>query len=408
MGGLQAVTVLTICSSLLLGLLLALLAGLKEAAGLRPETGLAPIRGRLFRLNLALIPLFLLGGVLVDLFGVRAMIVAGALLLAIVLLCFCVGVGYARSTLGILALAVAGCLVAPATLVLMPRAFFGTRHALASLNLGLVFVALGALIGVSLLHILYRWLEFPRTMAFLAVLALVVAGLAVFPERDTLEGPAIVADHGEEAGPPTLAGQALDRVLVLADPALWLACLACFVYMPLETTVSVWASDHLPDAVPGQRLARQHLLVFWGAFLLARLLLGLVPEPGFLAEGTYRGLYLFFSPMLIAVLLGSLAGAPTREHAWWSMFFLGALFGPLFPTLLAAVAGLTSVREGRGLALGTLLAAGSLGGALLGWMVVRFRGTMSATHHVSRVLLMPLFLSLLLMVAMLAFWLMAV
>ena len=77
------VGLMTVTSALLVGLVLALLGNLKLALARRPEQTRRSVGRYLTLLNLLLVPLILLAGVLVDLVGVRAMLVTGSVLLAL-------------------------------------------------------------------------------------------------------------------------------------------------------------------------------------------------------------------------------------------------------------------------------------------------------------------------------------
>src|SRR5215211_3049343 len=125
---LPALTVLTVTSCLLVGMVLALLGNLKLALARRPEQTHGSIRRYLTLLNLLLIPLILLAGVLVDLAGVKAMLVTGSTLLATTV-----------AALGASILWVA-------TIVLLPSGLFGARELAASGQVGLVLMAMGALL----------------------------------------------------------------------------------------------------------------------------------------------------------------------------------------------------------------------------------------------------------------------
>src|SRR5205085_11276149 len=140
--------------------------------------------GLLSVLHLTLIPLMLLGGLLLDRLGIRFMILAGCFFTGAALYTFTASYEY-RWTIAAVALLGAGaaCL-SPATIVLMPDAFFGKDHVGASLNLGNVFFALGALITPTLVEVLLLGLGFRRAVISLGLLALVPALIVLFVSPD--------------------------------------------------------------------------------------------------------------------------------------------------------------------------------------------------------------------------------
>ena len=84
--GLQAVTVVTACSAFTFGMVLALLGSLKLALAKRMNVGEGRIGLLLSALNLALMPMMIVTGLLIDgPVGVRSVILVGSLLTAVVM-----------------------------------------------------------------------------------------------------------------------------------------------------------------------------------------------------------------------------------------------------------------------------------------------------------------------------------
>src|SRR4051794_12231465 len=166
---LPALTVLTVTSCLLVGMVLALLGNLKLALARRPEQTHGSIRRYLTLLNLLLIPLILLAGVLVDLAGVRAMLVAGSILLALAFLSLSAPTNFGRTLFATGVAALGASILWVATIVLLPSGLFGPQELTASGQVGLVLVAMGALLTPPLFDLLVYSAGFRRTMALLAL-----------------------------------------------------------------------------------------------------------------------------------------------------------------------------------------------------------------------------------------------
>jgi hypothetical protein len=238
--------------------------------------------------------------------------------------------------------------VGTASVVLMPRAFFTTRDMAASLNLGRVFIAAGALVAPALWDLLTR-LAGPRSgLALLALGCLAPACLAALPPGHLLE---MASGRGT-----------LDALF--DDAGLWMAGLVFFFYAPLEACVSVWAATFLADKYPGQRRAAWLLSGFWAAFLGSRILVSLVEYSGYF--GDRWSAWLLVLPALgAAAILGNLSGSDLRRNVGWGLVLLGVVLGPMVPILLSILFQLPGARGYPGTAYGFLYAVGSLGGLLL-------------------------------------------
>jgi hypothetical protein len=97
--------------------------------------------------NLALALLMVLSGVLADTAGVRGVLAGGAILAALSLLAAGLNGPEGRSPIPLLGAALGGCALYVCALRLMPPGLLGKHEAAASINLGLVFVALAGLIA---------------------------------------------------------------------------------------------------------------------------------------------------------------------------------------------------------------------------------------------------------------------
>jgi fucose permease len=348
MSGLSSIALATCSAAFLFGMLLALLGGLKLKLAERLQIGEGRIGGLLAALNLALIPMMLLSGLLIDVLGVRLVLVAGALVASVAVFSLALRRSYTAALVCVLGLGAGAACLGTGSVVLMPYAFgFDARRDLAaSVNLGFVFVALGALITPTLTDLLLRTLDFRKTLAVLALLCLVPAVLALLYRQEAGEGVER-ADLGE----------------VLGSLPVLLAGLAFLFYAPLEFAVSTWGSTYL-TVEQGYREGRAAWVMsfFWLAFVVGRVLMTLLfhqerLEPGWALWGV------FVLALVAAALMGNLAGAGKPRSAAWGLILLGLALGPIFPTLVAVA--LQAVPGARGTAYGAMFAIGSLGSAAL-------------------------------------------
>jgi hypothetical protein len=351
MSNVQAVTALTISGSLTFGMVLALLGYLKLTLARHPQQATRRIDLLLSLLNLALIPLTIAAGVLVDFWGVRHTIITGSILLSLAFLALSAGAAYRRTLVYVAVAAFGASAVGTASLVLMPQGLFGTHETTASLQLGLVLVALGALLMQPLLDILVRSVGFRLTMLFVALVSLAPAFLAALPDRGTFPARGTI---------DALSG-------LLQDGGVWMAGLVFFCYAPLEAFVSVWTTNYLSNTGQSQRQVRW-LAGFWCAFLLSRLLVAFIEHAGYLRDD-WSGWFLFASAMLSTVTLGNMAGAIRPAHGGKGLILLGFFLGPLFPLLAGMLFRMSQTQDLTGTAFGVLQACGILGSLALAPLV---------------------------------------
>jgi fucose permease len=354
MSGMQAVNTLTVAGAVIVGLALALLGRLKVAVAERVDLGERRVHTGLLGLYLALVPLTLAAGMIVDRWGVRPMMILGSIVLALALLRLSAAANFREARTGLLAAGLGVAALSAATVAIMPKAFFGARETAASLQMGTVFIALGGLLAPWLADVAVLGLGSRRGLALLAFVCLIPALAAALPAGDDLR-------LGEAPG--GLTG-------VLTDPDLLMAGLVLFLYAPLEAAVSLWTATHL-NSGDGRR-ASWLLAGFWAAFLCSRLLFGVIEHAGLLDES--RGGFLLVLPALLAaVLFGNLSGASRRERPAWSLLLLGFLLGPIFPTLLGMAFRLPRSQDAQayGTVYGVLFAAGTLGSLLLAPLLAR-------------------------------------
>jgi hypothetical protein len=371
--GMQAVTALTVSAAFVFGLVLALLGSLKLALAGRVDLREGRIGWLLAGLNLVLIPLVLVVGLFLDYGGVKAVTITGSVLLTLALLSLSASPTYYRALAAVLVAGFGAACLGTASVVLMPRAFFGAREMSESLNLGMVFVAVGALVAPALLDLLTRLMGPRKGMALLALVCLAPAFLAAFPNKELLE----------------TAYQRGTLDALFDDAGVWMAGLVFFFYAPLEACISVWAATFLADQQPGQRRAAWLLVGFWSAFLGARVLVSLVEYSGYF--GDRWSPWLLVLPALgAAAILGNLSGSDLNKSMWPGVLLLGLVLGPVVPILLSILFRLPGVRGYPGTAYGLVYALGSLGGLLMAPVI----GTAAKRGDARTVLRVPMLLGL--------------
>lgn len=372
MTGTQTVTAATIGAALIYGMALALLGRLKSAVARRVSAEEGAVRRWLLAINGALMPMVLLCGVLLDLYGARPVLVAGSALLAVALVSLSLRPTYPHAFASVLLAGFGASALGTASIVLMPRAFFAVEETSASLNLGFVFIALGALLTPVFADILLEKIALRRTLAVLALLSLTPAFLAVLPSTG----------YGRAAAPRG------ELSAILAQPAGWLAALVLFFYAPLEAAISLWTCALLAERGQDEDAAAGLLYGFWAAFMASRLLAALARHVDLLTEGWDPWLIVVL-PLLAAVLLGNLAGANPRGRPRAALIVLGLLLGPVLPALLSLLFRRVAPAA-QGTAYGFVFAAGWLGSALLAALLT----PLSAVGHRQTALRMPIFLAL--------------
>jgi fucose permease len=371
MPGMQTMTAATIGGALAFGMALALFGRLRLAVAQSVPAKEGSLGRWLLPLNVSLIPLMMISGVVLDTYGARPVLVAGSVLLAVALAIGRPQATYPHTLTAMLLAGFGASALGAASIVLMPHAFFVSEETSAGLNLGFVFIALGALLASALAGILLKTIQLRRTLAVCALLALMPAFLGVLPSATWR--------MDEHPGNPSA---------LFAEPACWLAALTFFFYVPLEAAISLWTFALLSERGQDEHEASGLLLGFWIAFLASRLLAALLQHTVFYSEWWDRGL-IVAAPLLAAVLLGNLAGAGQRGRPHGGLILLGLLLGPVLPALLSVI--FQEAPAAKGTAFGLVFAAGSLGSVLLAPLLK----PPSAARQLLSALRLPIFLALL-------------
>ncbi|MBY0232579.1 MAG: hypothetical protein K2W96_25140, partial [Gemmataceae bacterium] len=379
----KAVTFLTLAGCLAAGMALGLLAGLKLHLARKGGS-----LGKLMLLNLAVLPVMAGCGFLADLFGVQPVLIGGASLLCLALLGVSAGGRSAKTGLAVLVAGLGTCALLVGTLLMVPRGLLGQQETAASLNFGLVFIALGALLVPVLLGTLTAAVGYRPAVVFFALAALAPALLAAFVPPEEFPQP----------GRP-------DAIALAGEPSLWLAGLVFALYAPLEAFVSVWVTSYLKHHDAAEAAPRW-LASFWVSLTMSRVLFGLLQHATALGSAAYPSTQvalLVVPAALAAIVLGNLAGTAHFRNASGGLVMLGFFLGPVLPMLLAIVFGMEATAHAPATALGAFFGCGAVGSLALAGLV----GWSAQEKHIRGALRLPLFIALALAFASLFFGLIA-
>jgi MFS family permease len=375
----QALIPVTVASAFLYGMILALLGSVKLALVRQLGIDEARVGGLLAALNLALIPLVLLSGLLSDspVLGTQGTLILGSLLAGLAVFCLSVSRTYPQALGSVVGVGAGLACVSTGAVKLMPHAFFANQNLPAALNLGMVFMGLGALVTPSLAELLTARIGLRRTLSLLAFLCLSLSVAAVFT-------PAAAYPPQQEAGSLTK---------VLADPFVWVCGLVFMLYGPLEGALGTWATTYLTEMRLRERRAAYLLSGFWLAFLASRLLTAVLQERGVLPRGS-EGWLVFLLALLAAVVLGNLAGTHSPGNAAAGLLAVGFILGPIFPSLVSLLFKHFDSYEQHGTAFGAMFAIGATGSLVLPPLIGAYA---KRTASVRVALRIPTMMALLLM-----------
>jgi MFS family permease len=335
----------TISSAVVFGAVLALLGSVKLSLAKSVGVDEAQVGGLLAGLNLALIPMMLLSGFLIDALGVRWIVVGGSIITGLGLFSLAWAQGFRSAFWAVLLTGAGGACLSTGSVVLMPTAFFADRYPAAAANLGNAFFGVGALLTPALTDLLIRGLGFRRGLSLLAAVCLFPALTAIFASSDVFPG-------FEEQQTTAIA-------TVVMNPIVWLTGLVLMLYGPLEGAVATWATTYLTELGYVQRRAAWLLSGFWLTFLGTRVVVSFLQQREVLPPRSEPWLILGLA-LLSAVVMANLVGARSRSYAAVGLLCVGALLGPIFPTLVGIL--FNSVDpSARGTAYGAMYALGATG-----------------------------------------------
>jgi fucose permease len=340
MSGSTPLILTTLSSLFFAGTLLALLRNVKGPLTLHldaTETHTARL-GTVW--TLFLVPMMLVGGHLIDKWGAQTVLIAGVLSAALGLSALVKSRTPRAAVTPVLLLSAGTAALLLAGVALLPRALY-PRSEVASASVGSVFFALGMLLAPTLTGWLERRCGFRGGLLYLGLACLTPALCGAFLTSSDVA--------------PAQASHDLDEVL--RQPALWLAGVALFLYLPLEKALRVWTNGYLKDVGVTPRMTSVWLAVLWLLFLGARLLTGVMVPP------TDEAWWIVLLAGLTAVCLGNLVGTYGPTGGGLGLLLLSVCLAPIFPALLGLV--LRLFPGDAGTACGVMFAVATAGNAVL-------------------------------------------
>jgi MFS family permease len=204
----------------------------------------------------------------------------------------------------------------------------------AALNLGFVFVVIGAVAAPWIAGVVQRRWGYRQGLLYLSLGAVIAACLVFFVSPQLF--------------PEARANGAWMEML--KSLPLWLLAAIVLLYFALENCLDVWPEPYLKELGYRGRSLTAGLLIFWGAFTLLRVAVGWLP-------GTGYEIWLLLGLLLAsAFTMGNLVGANEYSSGSVGFWLTGACYGPLLPGFLALVMEL----DLPGTALGMMLAMSGL------------------------------------------------
>lgn len=287
----------------------------------------------------------IVGGVALDNFGHRLVIVAGMILAAAAVFM----VGQVRSvgavTGACIILGIGAQCVNLGGNTLIPNLF---EDPSAGSNLGNTFFGLGALLVPILTAYLFRKTDFSKVMIVLSVLMLapvVSAFLASFP---TLE----------KSFSATVA------LALLANYVTWISALTLFCYIGLEVSMAIWITTYASELGADDGQASRMLSLFFAALMVSRLIFALQDKVTGIELTPLGGYVISGGAVVAALALTVMIRARDLAVARNAVILTGAVFGPMFPTTIGVTFQHFSPSQ-WGTLFGVIFAVGLIGSSLL-------------------------------------------
>lgn len=264
-------------------------------------------------LQWTMVAMAIIGGVAIDNFGHRTILVAGIVIsaLAVVL------IGSGKTTSAVMGacvlLGVGGQFVNLGGNTLIPALF---QDPSAGSNVGNTFFGLGAFLVPIITATLFQKMEFQKA---LAVLALVLGVGVIFPLLATL--------------PSAQAGFSADlAVALLSNVVTWMSALTLFCYIGLEVSMASWVTTYAAELGADNARASRMLSYFFIAMMISRLTFGLQDKVTGI-NLTPNGGYVLATAALVAfVAITMMKNAKDLAGASVAVVLAGVVFGPIFPT----------------------------------------------------------------------------
>jgi hypothetical protein len=226
---------------------------------------------------------------------------------------------------------------------LAPRALGPEYCPAAALNAAFVAIGIGSFAPQSIFARLERLVGLRR--------ALLTMGLAALL-------PAAFLFAGFASGMPRLHAvpQPEPATVFYYDHHFWLLALLLLLYYPIESALDIWSGPFLREIGYEEKKARAMHVVFWLAFLGARVAMW------FLLGPRNEIWVLWFCILTSAIVLGNLVGAYGASAGGFGFWLVGACYGPLLPGFLGML--IEFFPSAPGATIGCVLAVAGLHDAL--------------------------------------------
>jgi fucose permease len=338
-------TLMQIAALVVAGMCHALLGSVKVPLARKLQIDEARVGGLVSVFGFTLIPMVLAAGFLVDALGKQAVLSGGFVLLVVGMTTLASLKTYASALWAVLLLGTGWSALVNVLNVTSPPAFLPAadipRRMSYAMNMGDFLFGMGAFLTPIAVALLIRRVRLERALLVLAALAVVPLLLATGVDWGRL-----VTSSSETVG----GGLAI----LLADPVVWLCCLAFFFHVPIEASAAAWATTLVTDQGVSEARASTLLSAFWLTFMGSRLVTALT-----LPEGADTILVVGMAALCIAFTLGIVFS----RTAWLTSAMVvaaGLILGPIFPTLIAIL--LSHVRPSlHGRTVGLFFCIGGIG-----------------------------------------------
>jgi len=342
----------TIMGLLATGMGVALLGSVKLPLARKLQIDETRVGGMVSMFGFAMIPTMLVAGFVTDLVGKQPVLIAGSLFMTASLVLLAQSRTYAPALLAVLLLSVGWATVIN---VINPLALFAFPGAETyAMNLACFYFGLGAFVTPLAAAFLLRKVELTRVLLVMAGFVVLTAVLAAGVDFSTLgtTGSPQAAAAPSQAGIGTLLG----------DSIMWLCALLLFFYAPMEATMGAWATTYLGNKGLSEGAASGLLSGYWLAYMASRLAAAYT-----LPGGSEKAAILALSVVCVAIWAVVVASRG-RVLAAAMVVVAGAVFGPIYPTIMAVLLGhFDKALHGR--AVGLLFAVGGLGWTALPMLI---------------------------------------
>ncbi len=347
------------------GIAYALLGSVKAPLSKQLAIGETGVGGLMSMFGLTIIPMALIAGILNDLLGRQLIVSSGFILIMVSLIVLANSKNMKLALVSVFIFGTGWAAVINVLNVASPIAFVAVENrtkdtAHFAMNLGDFIFGVGAFVAPLLFAWMIRRFRLSPTFYFVAAISLLppLLGLLVNWDVKALQVPTDVTFDEKIS---LLVG---GMKILLKDPVVWLCSLAMFFHFPMEFSIATWGTTLMGDKGVNENQSASILSIFWLTFLVSRLIT---------AFGLPAGYGMVLANVLAVLAIIGVIGLVTSKSATitcFLMIILGAILGPIFPTLIAILVGNTE-KDLQGRAIGIFFSLGGIGCTLIpilvGW-----------------------------------------